>query len=362
MEIKIADRMRPCVARRFPLPYQFHHLPAKPFMAVDFKDYYQTLGVPRTALEADIRKAFRKLAREHHPDVAKDKKAGEAKFKEIGEAYDVLSDPEKRKRYDEMGPGGESFGGFPGAAGGGRRRAQPGGGGAEQDYHFGGTTGFSDFFEQFFSGGASRSYGFPPDPEQAQRRAGPRRGGDIEGDILVTLEEAMHGTMRQLSLQTVDSRTGAEDVHTFTVRIPAGASEGRRIRVPGQGAAGHGGGEAGDLFLRVRIAPHPDFRVRGSDLYHDLDLAPWEAVLGAQIVVPSLDGAIKVRIPEGTENAQQLRVRGRGLPVGRTGERGDLFVVANLLLPTELNAEERALWEKLRETSKFQPRTESARA
>jgi curved DNA-binding protein len=327
-------------------------------MAVAYKDYYQILGVPRTASDAEIKKAFRKLAREHHPDVAKDKKAAEEKFKEINEANEVLSDPEKRKKYDTLGPNWQDGGGFqppPGWQGGGGRRGR----GGAREFHFGGT-GFSDFFEQFFGGGGSQSYGFPMDEEYFETGGGQaraRRGSDVEGDILVTLDEAMHGTMRTISLRTSDPRTGQEETHSVTVRIPAGASDGRRIRVPGKGAPGSGGAENGDLFLRVRLASHPDFRAKESDLYHDLDVAPWEAVLGTEIIVPSLDGStIKMRIPPGTTNGQQLRIRGRGLPKGKTGERGDLYVVVDVVLPTQVNDEERALWEQLAKTSNFRPR------
>jgi curved DNA-binding protein len=329
-------------------------------MAVQYKDYYQILGVPRNASDADIKKAFRKLAREHHPDVAKDKKAAEEKFKEINEANEVLSDPEKRKKYDTLGPNWQDAGGFeppPGWAGAAAGRRTHGG---AREFHFGGT-GFSDFFEQFFGGGGGRSYGFPMDEEDFEeagpRQARSRRGRDIEGDLLVTLDEAMHGTMRPISLQTTDPRTGKQETESFTVRIPAGASDGRRIRVPGKGAPGANGGEAGDLFLRVRLAAHPDFRTHESDLYHDLDLAPWEAVLGTELVIPSLDGdKIKMRIPAGTTNGQQLRLRGRGLPKGKSGERGNLYAVVNIVLPTDVNEEEHALWEKLAKTSSFHPR------
>ena len=328
-------------------------------MATAFKDYYATLGVEKTASEAEIKKAFRKLARKYHPDVAKDKKSAEEKFKEINEANEVLSDPDKRKKYDELGANWQDGGGYrppPGWQGGG---GEPRDGGSAQEFHFEGT-GFSDFFEQFFGGGGGRrargfpgaeaDYGFPPDDKR------PRRGSDIEGDILVTLDEAMHGAMRPISLQTMDPRTGKAETQSFTVRIPPGASEGRRIRVPGHGAPGSGGGAAGDLFLRVRFAAHPDFRARGGDLYFDLDLAPWEAVLGEQIVVPGLKGAIKVRIPAGTQDGQQLRIRGQGLPIGKTGQHGDLFVVSNIQVPTEVSGEEKELWEKLRSSSTFRAR------
>ena len=311
-------------------------------MSAEFKDYYQTLGVPRDASSADIKKAFRKLARKHHPDVAKDKKTAEAKFKEINEANEVLGDPEKRKKYDELGQHWQD-------PHGGRRPGRPPGQGRE--FNFGGT-GFSDFFEQYFSG-ASR-YGFPDSAASGSRE---RRGGDIEGDILVSLEEAMHGAVRPISLQTTNARTGKVETQSFQVRIPAGVTDGKRIRVPGQGEPGAGGAAAGDLYLRVRHAAHPDFHTEGADLYYDLDLAPWEAVLGADLTVPTLDGPIKLRIPPGSENSQQLRVRGRGLPKGKAGERGDFHATLNIHLPTQLSDEERALWEKLRDVSKFNPRT-----
>lgn len=322
-------------------------------MPVAFKNYYATLGVARDASDDEIKKAFRKLARLYHPDVAKDKKTAEAKFQEINEANEVLSDPVKRKKYDELGANWQSEGqpsASPGAAG-----TDPRGRGA-QEFHFGGT-GFSDFFEQFFSGGSR--YGFAEQDEgfsHAQGVGRPRRGGDIEGDILVTLDEAMRGTTRSISLQTTDARTGAATTHAFKVRIPPGASDGRRIRVPEQGEAGLGGGPAGDLYLRVRHVAHPDFSTKGADLYHELDVAPWEAALGVEIVVPTLDGAIKLKLPAGTENSRSLRVRGRGLPKDKTGARGDFYVIVAVQIPTSLTDAERAQWEKLRDVSSFQPR------
>ena len=323
-------------------------------MPVEFKDYYATLGVARNASAEDVKKAFRKLARKHHPDVAKDKKGAEEKFKEINEANEVLGDPEKRKKYDQLGANwqDEGFQPQPGAQ---RRRGRGATVGREQEFHFGGT-GFSDFFEQYFSG-ASR-HGFPQEEtlydQPTTKRV--RRGSDIEGDILVTLEEALHGTTRPISMQSVNAQTGAAQTHSFQVRIPPGATDGRRIRVPGQGEPGHGGAAAGDLYLRVRHAAHPEFSSRDTDLFHDLDVAPWEAVLGAEIVVPTLDGSIKLRVPAGSENGQRLRVKGRGLPIGKTGERGDFFVIVTVHLPKKLSDEERAQWEKLSSVSAFNPR------
>jgi curved DNA-binding protein len=312
-------------------------------MSVEFKDYYATLGVPRDASSADIKKAFRKLAREFHPDVAKDKKAAEAKFKQINEAHEVLSDAEKRSKYDALGADWEN----PYA---GRSARSPYAGQAPE-FSFGGT-GFSDFFEQYFSGGSRHGF-----PGAAPGGARERRGGDIEGDILVTLEEVMQGAVRSITLQSTDPRTGRASTRSFQVRIPAGVIAGKRIRVPGQGEPGSGAAPAGDLFLRVRHAAHPDFHTEGHDLYYELDIAPWEAVLGADLSVPTLDGPIKLRIPAGSENGQQLRVRGRGLPTGKTGERGDFHATLTVHLPSKIDAAERELWEQLRAGSSFKPRT-----
>lgn len=317
-------------------------------MSVEFKDYYAILGVPRDASADDIKKAFRKLARKHHPDVAKDKKAAEEKFKEINEANEVLGDPEKRKKYDQLGMDWQHAGEFPHP--GHRGRAA-----APHEFNFGGT-GFSDFFEQYFSGGSR--YGFPEEMHAGDRAgAHKHRGSDIEGDILVTLEEAMHGSVRPVSLQMADPQTGKVQTHTFQVRIPPGVTDGKRIRVPGQGEAGFGGGEAGDLYLRVRHAAHPDFSTDGADVFHELEIAPWEAVLGAEVSVPTLDGTVKLRIPPGSDNGHQLRVRGRGLPKGKTGERGDFHAVLSVQLPDKLSDEEQAQWEKLRSVSRFNPRS-----
>ena len=250
-----------------------------------------------------------------------------------------------------------------GRAGARGRSAEDG----DQEFQFGGT-GFSDFFEQFFGRRQPRS-DFDDLLRRSGRTTGARgaggsqfasRGSDIEGDILVTLHEALQGSMRSLSLQRVDPRTGEKEKETFTVRIPPGAQEGRRIRVPGKGGPGVGGGAAGDLFLRVRLETHPDFELRGADLYHGLELAPWEAVLGRQVAVPTLSGTIKLRIPPGTKNGKQISVRGQGLPTGPTGERGDIYVVVQIQVPVEISDEERELWEKLAKVSRFNPRETEA--
>ena len=309
-------------------------------MAAKYKDYYQTLGVPRTATEAELKKSFRKLAREHHPDVAKDKKKSEEKFKEINEAYEVLSDATKRKKYDELGANWKSGAEFqPGGGGFSGGQAFRGGRGmSEEDLqsHFGGT-GFSDFFEQLFGarrGGAGGGFGQRGNvgTQQPESR-------DVEGDILVSLEEARRGSIRTVTVR----RENRTDSHQ--VKIPAGITEGQKLRISGRGENG------GDLYLIVRLARHPDFEVDGHNLIHELELAPWEAALGAEIAVPTLDGRVSIKIPAGTASGQKLRVRGRGL-----GKEGDLIVTTKIVVPEKVSAAEKKLWEQLAHESKFNPR------
>jgi curved DNA-binding protein len=227
------------------------------------------------------------------------------------------------------------------------------------DFHFEGT-GFSDFFEQFFGQGAGPggAGGFGRGARtRTSGRTAFHHGEDIEGTILVTLDEAMNGSIRSISLQSIDPQTGQPRTESFKVRIPKGALEGQVIRVPGKGEPGRGGGEAGNLFLRVRLESHPDFRALGADLYHDVPLAPWEAVLGTTVRVPGLDGAIDVKIPPGTANGRKLRLRGRGLPRPKSDERGDLYVVAEIEVPATVTPGEKKLWEELARQSSFHPRT-----
>ena len=345
-------------------------------MGVKFKDYYEVLGVSRGASDEEIKKSFRKMARKFHPDVAKDKKQAEEKFKEINEAYEVLSDPTKRKKYDELGANwkqGAEFRPPPGwEEAFARGRTGGAGRGGHQEFHFGGS-GFSDFFEQLFGstgrGGAQfRQQGGFAEEDISER------GADVEGDIMVTLEESLRGSVRNVSVR---SATECEQCHgsgasrqqvcpkcagsgqmtqteTHKVKIPAGVLEGQRLRIPGRGSAGTGRGEAGDLYLRVRLAKHPDFEVEKGNLSLELELAPWEAVLGASIAVPTLEGRVNIKIPPGTQNGHRLRVRGRGL--GKEGARGDLFVVAQVQVPGQVSEAERKLWEQLARESKFDPR------
>jgi curved DNA-binding protein len=346
---------------------------------VRYRDYYETLGVPRNASEADIKKAFRKLAREYHPDVAKNKKQAESKFKEINEAYEVLGDPAKRKRYDQLGANWQAGADFrppPGWESFMRGRSATGAGpSGTYEFHFGGT-GFSDFFEQIFGGmGGRRGAGFGRASGFAEQDFGSERGQDIEGDIMVTLEEATRGSVRSVSVQhTVPcpqcggtgqrnrrlctACSGAGQVaraETYQVKIPAGVTEGQRLRLAGRGEAGLGGGAAGDLYLRVRLARHPDFEVQDHNLIHEAELAPWEAVLGANISVPTLGGRVSIKVPPGTQNGQRLRVRGRGLPQ-RGGGSGDLIVETRVEVPGRVTDSERKLWEQLARESRFNPR------
>ncbi len=326
-------------------------------MAVKFQDYYETLGVARGASAEEIKLGFRKLARIHHPDVAKNKVTGEAKFKEINEAYEVLGDPEKRRRYDELGANWQEGGGATAPAGGNRNRPHSQEG--ETDFEFSGT-GFSDFFESFFAGGREGfgSYRQPTGRPSGAERAFTHQGRDVEADLLVTLEEALRGSLRKVTLRRPGSNGHAERSDTYQVRIPPGVREGQRIRLAGQGGAGIGGGSAGDLYLRVRLARHPDFSVQAADLYCDLDLAPWEAVLGVQARIPTLDGATSLRVPPGTAAGCQLRLRGLGLPRD-DATRGDVYATVRIQTPGSVPAEERALWEQLSRISTFKPRIES---
>jgi len=321
-------------------------------MAVEFKDYYTVLGVPRNATDAEIKKAFRTLARKYHPDVARDKSTAEEKFKEINEANEVLSDPVKRRKYDELG---ENWN-HP------ERAAQPQGGfnGGFEDgseFHFDGT-GFSDFFEQFFGSRGRRSGGFGRTRGNDWGNEVAQHGQDIEGDVLVTLDEVMHGSSRTIRLQRTDPRTGQSTVQTLRVKVPPGVREGQLIRLAGKGQEGLGGGEPGNLYLRVKFAQHPDFRVRGADLYHDLELAPWEAVLGATVHIRTLDGTVSLKVPPGTVAEKQFRLRGKGLPTGDSA-RGDLYAIVSIEVPSQLTTEQKKLWEQLAEKSSFNPRKTS---
>ncbi len=323
---------------------------------MEFKDYYAILGVPKTATREEIRKAFRKLARKYHPDVAADKAKADAKFKEINEAYEVLSDDEKRRRYDELGAGWNQQTNRPPPQWRSWADSNPGG---ARGFSFEGT-GFSDFFEQFFGARNPFSDAGAYSDMGAGSRAGfhsfSAKGRDVEGDIAVRLEEALNGAVREVAMTRQNATTGAPERETFKVRIPAGVREGQRLRIPGKGEPGANGGAQGDLYLRVKLASHPLFRVRNqSDLVYDLPLAPWEAVLGASVTAPTLEGSVNVKIPPNTRPGAQLRVRGKGLPKSKS-QRGDLFLHVEIHTPTKVSPEEEELWRQLAETSTFHPR------
>ena len=330
-------------------------------MSVKFKDYYDILGIPRTASADDIKKTYRKLARKYHPDLNKNAGA-EARFKEIGEAYEVLSDPEKRGRYDQLGrnwQAGQDFRPPPDFGGGPFEfRGAPGGGGRGFKGQDMGE--FSDFFEMLFGqqfGGRSQR-GAPSNMWGAGEEF-PAQGQDHEAEIAITLEEACHGSTKNISLQTTNqdprARTQAQ-TKTYQVKIPAGISEGARIRLAGQGGTGPGGGAAGDLYLTIHIAPHPIFRVEGSNLEIDCLLAPWEAALGAKVSIPTLQGQAFITIPPGTESGQRLRLRGKGLPQKRGLEPGDLVAIIRIVVPKQMSAREKSLFEELAKVSTFSPR------
>lgn len=338
-------------------------------MPVEFKDYYQLLGVQRNASPEEIKKSFRTLARKYHPDVAKDKKMAEAKFKEINEAYEVLSDTENRKKYDQLGADWKQGAQFrqppPGRPGAFRQTAGRGMGGEDFNFEFEGT-GFSDFFEQFFGGRAGHSGGGASPfgsrrptggaGEAWEQSAAAQRGQDVRGDILITLEEVLKGAMRAITVRRTNARTGQEETQTYQVRIPAGVRAGQSIRLRGKGDAGFAGGSAGDLYLRVRYSQHPDFETREADLIGGLDLTPWEAVLGATVPVQTLEGTVTLKVPAGTQQGYQLRVRGKGLPAAG-GKMGDLYVGVSIQVPPQSSEEEKRLWKQLAAKSAFNPRT-----
>jgi curved DNA-binding protein len=292
-----------------------------------YKDYYKILGVERGASEDEIKKAYRKLARKYHPDVSKEPNAKE-RFQEVSEAYETLRDKEKRAAYDSLGSGfrqGQDF------------RPPPdwfdrfGGGGRAEDLHG------VDLGELFESMGLFGRAG----------RRGRRSfaGEDYEVPVRLTLEEAAHGTERSVQL----------DGRAFTARIPRGATDGQRLRLRGKGGPGINGGPPGDLYLQIALEPHRLFRAHGHDLDIEVPLAPWEAALGAEIEVPTLEGRVKVKVPAGSRNGQKLRLGGKGLPKPGGGA-GDLYAVLGIAVPGTLTERERELFAELRRASRFNPR------
>lgn len=334
-------------------------------MAVTFKDYYDVLGTSKAATEDDIRKAYRTLARKYHPDVNPGDKSAEERFKEINEAYEVLSDPDKRRRYDQLGPNWKAGSDFTPPPG--WQSANVGFDGFRDGFGTGrGSSGFSDFFESLFGGrrGARAGAGFR------------MRGGDIDAEITLTLEEAHRGGTRSVSLQVNEpcpdcGGTGSKDgkscptcrgngfirsQRSFDVTIPAGVRDGSVIRLAGQGEPGGNGAPSGDLFLHVRIEPHRLFEIVGEDdIQVEVPVSPWEAALGAKITVPVLDGEVEMKIPAATQGGKRLRLRGQGLN-RREGGRGDEYVKVKIVIPPKLTTREKQLFEKLAAESHFKAR------
>jgi DnaJ-class molecular chaperone len=321
---------------------------------MDFKDYYSTLGVAKTATDKEIKQAYRKLARKHHPDVNPGDKSAEARFKDLTEAYEVLGDPAKRKKYDELGAnwrmyeqaGPQAQGGFnPFQSGGGtgyRTMTQE-----EMNEMFGSEGNpFSDFFQTFFGGGFSEE----PRGRGRSRGRAARAGRDVEQEIELGLDDAYHGTMRRLSIK--------HDGHarTVDVRIPAGVGEGSRVRVSGEGEHGSGGAQSGDLYLRIRLAPHPKFERKGRDLYTHVAIPLTTAVLGGEAEVSTLGGKnLRLKIPPTTQNGQVFRLKGHGMPqTGKTDEHGDLYATVDVELPKTLTPEQRTHFEALKKLDNAQ--------
>lgn len=324
-------------------------------MAVKFRDYYEILGIQRAAAQDEIQRAYRKLARKYHPDVNKSAGA-EDKFKEINEAYEVLKDPEKRKMYDQLGPdwrSGQDFRPPPGW----NVHYDFGGGGAQQ---WGGAGGFSDFFESLFGGaggfrqaqrgGAGRGFG--------QGAVWRQAGADQETTIRISLEDAFRGGTRPIVLQTqAINPNGQIEVQEkrYDVKIPAGMLTGQKIRLPSQGGEGVGGGPRGDLYLKIEIEPHPVFTLKGRDLYMDVPVSPWEAVLGTEADITTLSGLVTLKIPAGTQSGRKMRLRGKGMPNPK-GQPGDLYATIVVRVPTNPSGRERELFEELKKISGFNPR------
>lgn len=331
-------------------------------MAVDYKDYYSILGVNKNASREEIQKAFRKLARKYHPDVNPDDKTAEDKFKEINEANEVLSDPEKRKKYDAMVADYERYGRWTGAEGYSRAGGTGAGGGPqyytvnEEDLNdlFGGESPFSSFFETYFGGGAPTGMGGRARTTGGARpRTRPPQ--DVESTIEVTLAEAYQGATRLLELSEADGSS-----RRLEVKIPAGVNEGSRIRIAGQGAQGTGG--RGDLYLRVHVLPDPRFTREGTTLRTRVDVPLTTAMLGGEVKVPTPDGRqLLLRIPPGTANGKTFRLRGKGMPqLGKPEHRGDLYAEVNVVLPTSLNDEQRRLFEAFARSTGYREQTTTA--
>lgn len=333
-------------------------------------DYYEILGVKRNAPEKEIKQAFRKLARQHHPDVNPGNKSAEERFKEINQAYEILSDADKRKKYDQFGDQWQYADQFA-RGGAGARPGQRSGPQWRTEYDFGDTSGggvhrsgrgvpFEDILEDLFRGGGGKGRGF---------RQQPMRGQDIEEPVDITLEEAFNGTTRLFQMQKPETcptcqgagisqnkpcpacgGTGSVmQMRRLEAKIPAGVHTGSRVRLEGEGSPGISGGPPGDLYLIVNVRPHPGFERKGDDLHTEVDVPLTDAILGGEVQVPTLKGKLLLKIPPETQNGKVFRLAGQGMPrLGGTG-RGDLFVKVHVVLPTSLSEQEKELFRQIRD-------------
>lgn len=303
---------------------------------MEYKDYYKILGVSKSSSQADIKKAYRALAKKYHPDKTKGDSAAEEKFKDISEAYEVLGDEEKRKQYDQLGSNWRQF--QQGGARQGQYSRQQGGGFqggfTERDINDmfgGGGGGFSDFFEQFFGAGAGFGGG--------SGRTRSQQGQDYQAEAEISLADAYHGTSLLLNVNNQQLR----------VKTKPGVADGQTLRIKGKGGPAVAGGQAGDLYIKISIRPDINFERKGNDLYTTLNLDMYTAILGGDAQVNTMSGPLKLKIPGGTQNGKVLRLKGKGMPVyGKADQHGDLYVKIDVTLPTNLSAEERELLERLR--------------
>lgn len=302
---------------------------------VKFRDYYEILGVPRTASQDEIKAAYRKMARKHHPDVNKNDAGAEDRFKEIGEAYEALKDPERRKKYDQLGKNWKDGDNF---------KPPPDMG---FNFDFGNlhdlnsNPAFSDFFDMLFG----QTFGTPQQQKAGQAAAAQqhrRRSLDQEADIELSVEELAKGARRTLQVSTPGGKP-----RTIEVKIPAGLRPGKKVRVPGEGATATGSSEKGDLYLRIKLKAHGYFTIDGDNLVCEISITPAQATIGSEVSVNTIDGPIKIRVPAGTQSGRLLRLKGKGLPTRDGGAPGDQLVRTKVVIPGTLTEKQKALWEEL---------------
>lgn len=312
---------------------------------MQYKDYYEIMGVDRKATQDEIKRAYRKLARKYHPDVSKETDA-EMHFKEVGEAYEVLKDPEKRAAYDQLGSNWQTGQDFKPPPGWDEGFEYSGGGFSEAD-----AAHFSDFFENLFGQRSAQEFRTGGGQQSARMR-----GQDHHARVMINLEDACNGAERAITLRVPEVDASGHVVtrdRTLNVKIPKGITRGQRIRLRGQGTAGVGQGEAGDLYLEVDFEPHPFYRVEGRDIYINLPITPWEAALGSNVSVPTLGGKVDMKIPAGAQTGKKMRLKGRGLP-GKPA--GDQYVILQIETPAASSEAHKALYQRMQEEMNFNPR------